>query len=80
MANKTNTYMENLHNTMEKCNRYSYEYGDGKAQDNRKKKTYKRYVPRGKLYLRMINAENRAAFDDIDRKMRSLASDLGVEI
>lgn len=36
------TYMENLHDTMLKCNRYSYEYGDDKAWDNRKMKTYKR--------------------------------------
>jgi len=75
-----NTYMENLHDTMLKCNRYSYEYGDGKAWDNRKMKTYKRYVPRGKLYMRMINSENRAAFDNIECKLRELASDLGVEI
>lgn len=73
-------YMKNLEATMIACNRKAFLYRDGKAWDNRKNKTFKRYVPRGKLYLRMINAENRAAFDNIECKLRELANDLGVEL
>ena len=70
------TYMENLHDTMLKCNRYSYEYGDGKAWDNRKCKTFRRHVPRGNVYMRLTNLEDRRWFERLQAAAERLAESL----
>ncbi len=58
-------YMKNLEATIIACNREAFLYRDGKAWDNKKCKTYQRYVPRGKVYMRLVNMENRRQLEKL---------------
>lgn len=65
-------YMENLQATLEACNEKAYLYKDGKAWDNRKKKTFRKHTPRGKVYMRLFNLEWRKQYN----RLVDLANDM----
>ena len=58
-------YIKNLEDTLIACNRKAYLYKDGKAWDNKKKKTWRKHVPRGKIYMRLSNLEGRAQYEHL---------------
>ena len=59
--------MKNLEDTLIACNRKAFLYKDGKAWDNRKKKTWRKHVPRGKVYMRLSNLEGRKQYNQLVR-------------
>lgn len=56
-------YMDNLHQSIIKANNQASRYGDAKAWDNKKKKTLRRYRPRGKVIVRLVGLERMALRD-----------------
>lgn len=54
---KKKTYFENLNYAIIQNNKKALAYGDGKAWDNKKKKTKKSHMPRGKCYRRFVDME-----------------------
>jgi hypothetical protein len=52
-----NTYMQNLGMTLQQYSLSAFKTHGGKSWDNRKKKGYKKYVPRGTVYQRLVSQE-----------------------
>lgn len=56
-------YLENLRRLCIQTNKKALDYRDGKAWDNRKRKTRKQCCPRGKAFRRFEDMERKAAWD-----------------
>ena len=52
-----NTYMQNMGMTLQQYSLSAFKTHGGKSWDNRKKKGYKKYVPRGTVYQRLVSQE-----------------------
>ena len=52
-----NNYFQNLYDAIRNNNAYAFRYGDGRAWDNKKKKTMRTHMPRGNAYKRIEQAK-----------------------
>jgi hypothetical protein len=55
---KNINYMENLSETIIMCNQKALSYGDGKAWDNKKAKTSRLSIPRGRIFRTLEGLES----------------------
>lgn len=78
------SYMENVFNSIETANREALHYGDGKAWDNKKKKTMKRQGGRGKVLKRLwkleMHKEHNKLIELIERASKMLEEKKAGEI
>lgn len=51
------SYMKTMDEMFIQMNRAALLYRDGKAWDNRKKKTWAKHAPRGRVYRRLLQME-----------------------
>ena len=59
---KNMSYLERVEETRIAANRQALMYRDGKAWDNKKIKTQKQYLPRGKAYQAVVKREHMASW------------------
>lgn len=73
-------YLRTIERTLIKANRKAYheaiadgrtghKHGKAKAWDNKKRKNAKRYLPRGKVYKRLLVLESRRVFAEITKSL-----------
>lgn len=76
------TYLENLHETCISANKKALKERKGLAWDNRKVKTRKRYIPRGKFFKRFEKADQsrigKGLVDDLDQSLEDLKHSVAV--
>jgi len=73
---KKKTYFENLNSAIINNNKKSFKYRDGKAWDNKKKKTAKSHMPRGKMYRRFMDMQWRGVCSQLTDDMNGLLQHL----
>jgi len=66
------TYIERVQGACIDANHAAMLYGDGKAWNNRKAKTRKMYVPRGKCFKRMEEMQRDADWRNINEGLEFL--------
>lgn len=70
------TYLDNVHETCILANRVAFQNRDGRAWDNRKAKTRKMYLPRGKAFLRLERLETSAGWKQLKKSVDTLLTRL----
>ena len=70
-----NSYTETINSTLGDYSKKAFLYRDAKAWDNRKAKAYKRIVPRGRVFKRLMNQEWQA----ITKPLFNIANELNAK-